>query len=300
MSHHRSPVSLQWQIGEADDQIPVFLQEPVPCRGDEGGVVGRWMHECVDHGWHPPLDGGQVQTQLGVQVVCEGRCNLSGRTRSRDEPDRHLVRAHGGAAGLRRGFRPSCVMVRVSDHHCVVKQEARSGGMDGARTRRRGRIAALRDVCDEDGNVVLILARMELERAVEDRVEHRGASPPTVRRGGVLPHRCRRPGSRPARPCRGTERRRPAVTCCVRPIPVRCARVAPSRARLGSAPCLPVSASTEPAPGARQTRLWRRGYRGRCARPELWRTGRCRSGRASLKHALGRWPGSCPGAPRPE
>jgi hypothetical protein len=41
--------------------------------------------------------------------------------------------------------------------------------MDGARTRRRGRIAALGDVCDEDGNV-LILARMELERIVEDGV----------------------------------------------------------------------------------------------------------------------------------
>ena len=29
-------------------------------------------------------------------------------------------------------------------------------------------------MCDEDGNVVLILARMELERAVEDRVSIEG------------------------------------------------------------------------------------------------------------------------------
>ena len=46
--------------------------------------------------------------------------------------------------------------------------------MDGARTRRRGRIAALGDVCDEDGNVVLVLARMELERIVEDRASIEG------------------------------------------------------------------------------------------------------------------------------
>ncbi|TCM51386.1 hypothetical protein [Kribbella sp. VKM Ac-2568] len=46
--------------------------------------------------------------------------------------------------------------------------------MDVARTRRRGRIAALRDVCDEDSNVVLILARMELERLVEDHASIEG------------------------------------------------------------------------------------------------------------------------------
>ena len=81
VSHHRSPVSLERQIGEADDRIPVLRQEPVPCRGDEG-VVGVWMHECVDHWRHPPLDGGQMHTQLCAQVVGEVRRNLGGRTRS--------------------------------------------------------------------------------------------------------------------------------------------------------------------------------------------------------------------------
>ncbi len=127
---------------ETDDQIPVFLQEPVPCRGDKGGVVGRWAHECVDHRWHPPANSSQVQTQIGVQVVGEVQRDLSGRTRSRDEPDPHLVRAHGRAAGLRRWFRPFCVMVRVWDHRAP---EARGAVRRHGRptSRRRGRIAAL-------------------------------------------------------------------------------------------------------------------------------------------------------------
>ena len=35
MSHHRAPVGPERQIGDADDQIPVLLQESVPCPGDE-------------------------------------------------------------------------------------------------------------------------------------------------------------------------------------------------------------------------------------------------------------------------
>jgi hypothetical protein len=40
--------------------------------------------------------------------------------------------------------------------------------------RRRAEPLCLGDVCDEDGNVVLILARMELERIVEDRASIEG------------------------------------------------------------------------------------------------------------------------------
>ena len=58
MSHDRPPVSPEGQIREADNQIPGLLQEPLPPRGDEGGVVSRWMDEDVDHRSHPPPAGG--------------------------------------------------------------------------------------------------------------------------------------------------------------------------------------------------------------------------------------------------
>lgn len=48
--------------------------------------------------------------------------------------------------------------------------------MDLAGEPSAGRIAALGNVCDEDGNVVLILARMELERIVEYRASIEGAA----------------------------------------------------------------------------------------------------------------------------
>ena len=74
-----------------------------------------------------------MQTQLGAQVVGEGRCDLGGRTWSRDEPDRHLVRAHGEAAGLRRWLRPSCLMVRVSDRRAPrSKRTIRQDGVEHA------------------------------------------------------------------------------------------------------------------------------------------------------------------------
>ena len=82
MGHDRAPMSPERQIGETDDKVPGLVQEPLSCRGHEAGVVGRWLDEDVDHRWHPPLDGGQLHTQLCAQILGEVRRNLGGRTRS--------------------------------------------------------------------------------------------------------------------------------------------------------------------------------------------------------------------------
>ncbi len=132
VGHDRAPMSPERQIGEADDQIPGLLQEPLPCRGDEGGVVGRWMDEDVDHRRHPPLDGGQLHTQLCAQIVGEVRRNLGGRTRSRDESDHHL------AGRSRECGRAARMVPTVLRHATSVGSRARREARGATGWRGRG------------------------------------------------------------------------------------------------------------------------------------------------------------------
>jgi hypothetical protein len=113
-----------------------------PGRRHEGGVVSRWMHECVDHRRHPPVHGGQVQNS----ALRAGRQRGSTRSRWRyPEPRRARSPPRRCSRGRDRGVPTIATVLRHGasvGSARGVRQGAPSVGPDGVQGPTAGRRGA--------------------------------------------------------------------------------------------------------------------------------------------------------------